>query len=128
MTIDQSGRDDLMNAVIDRDVGTVARLLANGQDPNRLDNAGWSALHFAAQNNHAELAALLLANGASTSIVDLHGNTPLWRAVFSCRGAEECIKVLLEAGADPDQPNNHGVSPKSLAQTIANYDARTFFD
>ena len=37
------------------------------------------------------------------------------------------MRTLLAAGADPDHENRHGVSPKILAFTIANYDVRTEF-
>ena len=45
-----------------------------------------------------------------------------------------CVSVgtfyehLLKNGANPDIENNNGVSPKSLARTIANYDVRRFFN
>lgn len=42
-------------------------------------------------------------------------------------GEAECISVLLAAGADPDSDNDYGVSPRSLAYTIANYDMPKFF-
>ena len=38
------------------------------------------------------------------------------------------IEHLLKNGANPDIENNNGVSPKSLARTIANYDVRRFFN
>jgi ankyrin repeat protein len=128
MTIDRTGRDHLANAVIDRDMVALKRLLAENCDPNHSDHAGWTPLHFAAQNNDEEAVRMLLKCGASTSVSDEYGNTPLWRAVFSYRGGSECISALLEAGADPDVTNNHGVSPRSLAHTIANNDARKVFE
>jgi ankyrin repeat protein len=121
------GRDDLINAVIDGDRGRVELLLAGGAYPNVADHAGWTPLHFAAQNNDAEIATLLLQHGASVSDRDEHGNTPLFRAAFSYRGMAECVTTLLAAGADPDAANDHGVSPRSLAGTIANYDTGRFF-
>ena len=80
---DQSGRDELTNAVIDGEAALVEKLLVNGCDPNTTDHAGWSALHFAAQNNDAEIARILLRHGASLSARDNHGNSPLFRAVFA---------------------------------------------
>ncbi len=127
MPLDDAGRNELINAVIRRDARAVQRHLIHASDPNVVDRQGWSALHFAAQNNDAQIAAILLKGGASQSVRDAYGNTALFRAVFSYRGEAECISVLLASGADPDQMNNHGVSPRSLAQTIANYDARKFF-
>src|SRR5437660_172287 len=128
MSVDRAGRDELTNAVIDREAALVGRLLATGANPNSVDHPGWSALHFAAQDNDADMVRTLMRYGASHSLRDAHGNTALARAVFSYRGEAECISVLLEAGADPDEANDHGVSPRSLAFTIANYDARKFFE
>lgn len=105
----------------------MERLLESGHDPNVVDTVGWSPLHFAAQDNDAELTRLLLRHGADHSIADCHGNTPLFHAAFSSRGQGECIAALLQAGADPERVNNHGVSPRSLAENIANYDVRQFF-
>lgn len=128
MTLDRAGRDELTNAVIDRDLNAVRELLKKQCDPDHRDRSGWSPLHFAAQNNDAETACILLEYGASLSSIDKYGNTPLSRAVFSYEGGDECISVLLKAGADPDRVNNHGISPRSLAETIANYDTRRFFE
>ena len=127
MSIDRAGRDEFLNAVIDGNIGAVERLLALGCDPNGIDRSGRSALHFAAQKNDSELTRILLNAGALHSIRDYNGNTPLSDAVFSYQGAAECVSVLLSAGADPDMENDHGVSPRSLALSIGNYDARKFF-
>ena len=128
MSVDRAGRDELTNAVIDRDAALVERLPSKGVNPNSVDHAGWSPLHFAAQDNDADMVAMLLRYGASLSLRDAHGNTALSRAVFNYRGEAECISVLLQAGADSDEANDHGVSPRSLAHTIANYDTRKFFE
>ena len=128
MAKDRAGRNELINAVIDRDPCAVQRCLSQKIDPNEADREGWTALHFAVQNNDREIAAMLLNAGASASVVDLNGNSPLFRAVFSSKGDKGCVMLLLSAGADPDQVNNHGVSPRSLSQSISNYDTRTFFE
>lgn len=128
MTKDRAGRNELINATIDRDPCAVERCLSQKIDPNEADRAGWTALHFAVQNNDPEITAMLLNAGASTSVVDLHGNSPLFRAVFSSKGDKACVMLLLNAGADPDQVNDHGVSPRFLSQSISNYDTHMFFE
>ena len=55
-------------------------------------------------------------------VPDRHGNTALWRAVFNFQGESAALRVLLEAGADPERENAHGVSPRGLAGKIASYD------
>jgi ankyrin repeat protein len=69
----------------------------------------------------------LLDAGAPVNARDANGNTPLSDAVFRSRGRGDVIKLLRDRGADPTLKNNHGVSPLSLAHTIANYDVRQFF-
>ena len=128
MIVDRAGRNELINAAIDGDVSAVERCLTENFDPDYADQAGWTALHFAVQNNDAEIAAILLNGGASTTVVDRDGNSPLSQAVFSSKGDGACVSLLLKAGANPDQVNNHGVSPRSLSQAIANYDTQKFFE
>ncbi|MBN9258886.1 MULTISPECIES: ankyrin repeat domain-containing protein [unclassified Mesorhizobium] len=128
MDRDTAGRTALINATIDRERVKAQRLLESGADPNAVDKAGWSALHFAAQNCDAELVQLLVRAGAALETQDGNGNSPLWRAVMSYRGGAEAITPLLNAGANPDAANLHGVSPRSLASTVANYDTAKFFE
>ena len=105
----------------------IKKLIKKGIDPNLQDNNGWTALHFAAQNNSYEATKELLENGAKVDIPDSHGNTALWRAAFSSSGYGEVIKLLLEAGSDKNKINNNGKSPLNLAETISNYDVMQFF-
>ncbi|WP_239567515.1 ankyrin repeat domain-containing protein [Streptomyces sp. G44] len=116
------GRTAVHYAVVDGDGARLRVLLAGGADPEAVDASGWAPLHFAAQAQDPVAAEILLAAGASVDAVDRQGNTPLWKAVFSSRGEGATIRVLVEAGADPDLVNGHGVSPRSLADRIANYD------
>jgi ankyrin repeat protein len=53
---------------------------------------------------------------------DIHGNTPLSRAVFDSKGRGQVIKLLLSSGANKDLKNKHGISPEDLAKSIGNYD------
>lgn len=116
-----------MNATIDSDDAQVSSLLRQGADPDDIDNSGWCALHFAAQNCSKTLVEMLVDARANLELRDKHGNTPLWRAIMSYKGEAEVISALLEAGADPDAANKSGISPRALANTIANYDTAQFF-
>lgn len=97
-------------------------LLAYGATVDDQDERGWSALHFAAQDFHPLLAEVLLAAGANVHIKDVHGNAPLFTAVYNFQGKIELVEILLAAGADPKAKNKHGVSPLDLAQSIGNVD------
>ena len=90
---------------------------------------GHTALHFAAQGQHAETAQVLLSLGADVDARDRFGKTPLSMALLNVRDREgEVIRVLLASGADPDLENNYGISPRGLAQIVDNYDLRRFLD
>ena len=78
----------------------VRLLIKSNADVSARDNDGWTPLHFATQNHSVDIAQLLLGAGASVDAEDVHGNTPLWRAVFESRGRGEIIGLLLRAGAD----------------------------
>ena len=96
--------------------------------PNSADEAGGTPLHFACQEWSVSGARRLIAFGAKVDPADDHGNTPLWRAVFASRGRGDLIGVLLAAGANPDAPNEAGITPRQLSERIGNYDVRSFFD
>lgn len=119
---DRLERTTVHSAAGSGDVDGLRALLAEGADPGAADAEGWTPLHFAAQAQVPAAVEILLASGAAVDVVDHHGNTPLWRAVFCSRGEGGTIRLLLEAGGDPDRDNVHAVSPRALAGRIANYD------
>ncbi|MFG2142619.1 hypothetical protein ACGFRG_00225 [Streptomyces sp. NPDC048696] len=83
-----------------------------------------SALMVISRSGQSALAAeLLLAASATVDATDRHGNTALFDAVFDYRGDPATLRMLLAAGADPEQANAKGVSPRGLADRIGNYDA-----
>jgi uncharacterized protein len=125
--VDRAGRTPLHYAALDGDSGLISQLLASGLIIDAPDDKGWTPLHFAAQSSAADATAILLKAGAAVDSRDAHGNTPLFTAVFNSRGNGEVIKLLRANGADPCAKNNQGVSPLSLARTIANFDVRQFF-
>lgn len=106
----------------------VQALIEGGADVNAKDAQGWTALHLAAQAGRAEWIELLVNAGADVDPVDSHGNTPLGRATMASRGALDAVVTLLRLGANPDLPNQHGVSPRSLAQSISNYDIASAYE
>lgn len=121
-------RTEIINLVIQNNIEKL-KTIPNIKDTiNHLDNNGWSALHFAAQNQNSELIQFLINNGAKIDAVDNNGNTPLFRAVFNYRDSGNAIEILLNAGADEDIFNLHGISPKELAFSIKNYKPSVFFN
>lgn len=126
-TTDGDGRTALIHATLNNEVRAVGFLLERGANPDLRDRRGFGALHFAAQDYLPHVVSLLVSAGAAVDLVDVHGNSPLSKAVFNSRGRGEVIELLLGAGADPHLKNEHGVSPAELAESIANYPVARFF-
>jgi carbon storage regulator CsrA len=125
--LDQGGRSQLHDAVIDRRGRQIDELLAGGADVNRKDKGGWTPLHFAAQEQDVEMATTLIEAGAEVDSKDHCGKTPLWRAVSDYHGDGRLIELLRHNAADAFVQNDKGVSPVALARRIANYDVAKFF-
>ncbi|MCU4639875.1 ankyrin repeat domain-containing protein [Acinetobacter courvalinii] len=49
------------------DVEQVEQLLAEGTDPNQMDDEGYSALQAAAENDHLAVVKLLVSKGANVA-------------------------------------------------------------
>ena len=127
---DRDGRTPLVNASLNKDgngAAIVSLLLPHNPDLNAADNAGWTALHFAAQELAIDVATILLDAGATIDALDLHGNTPLMKAVFNSRGDGDMISLFRGRGADAYRENNHGQTAVGLARLIANFDVAQFF-
>ena len=122
-------RTALHYAAVDGDLRLVESLVADGADVDAQDSNGMTALHFAAQESRRDIVVSLLASGAEVDLVDRHGNTALSTAVYNYKDddSRECVTLLMSAGANRHQVNNHGVSPEGLALMVANYNARKFF-
>ncbi len=128
MSVDRQGRTELHYAALDGRAEEVGAALASGVDPSSPDHAGWTPLHFAAQSQHSDVAWVLIDGGAEVDAQDSYGKTPLHVALFNVGDGEgEVVRVLLEAGAAPDLKNFSGVSPKDLADRVANYNLNRFF-
>ena len=70
----------------------VQRAIDEGSDVNASDDAGYTALHAAAENNHIEIVELLLQHGADTNAAVTSGETPADLAALS--GYESVVKLL----------------------------------
>ena len=100
-------------------------LLDNGADVRSLDEQDSTGLIRAAQRGYPELVQSLIDAGAELDHVNSLGWTALTAAVVLGDGTEpyvETVKMLLEAGADPTVPDQHGVKPVVHAQLLGQTD------
>ena len=126
----------------------VAKVLVeHGANVNAQETwRGQTALMWAADGNFPDLAQYLIAKGADVRVRalanDWHaqitsepraqyrptgGLTPLLYAARS--GCSRCVRAMLEAGADINQPNPDGVTPLMVAIDNFHYDtARLLLD
>jgi ankyrin repeat protein len=125
---DRDERTPLFQAVVTGRVDLVLELVRSGAQVNAKDRDGRTPLHVAAIQCQIDTAKALVEAGATVDARDKNGNTPLSNAVFYSKGRGELIHLLRKNGANPDAANNHGVSPRKLAETIANFDVRRFLD
>ena len=86
----------LMYTALLGDLPRSQALLSKGAKVNQ---SGWSALHYAAIKGHTQIVRLLLANGAAVNEPSPDGDTPLILAVRS--GDVDSVQALIRAGADP---------------------------
>jgi Zn-dependent protease with chaperone function len=89
----------LMEASMNGDKEKVTELLEAGEDPNKMNEIGDSALLLAVANEQMEIIPILLEHGADPNLQDDSGWTPLMSAVTTEN--IEIGKLLIESGADP---------------------------
>ena len=77
------------------------------------DDNGATPLHYAAQNGHKEMVALLLADKADVNAKANNGETPLHFASF--RGLKGVAEVLLRNKAEVNAKDDHGATPLHYA-------------
>lgn len=121
---DGSGYSPLMFAAGWGQTEAVRLLLRHGASPAYRDHNGDRALLWAAKRGHAGAVALLLASGdPADSDLDPYRRPPLFDA--SLYGRVDVVRLLLEAGADPnwrDQTNDtplHAASTWGQAEVVA---------
>jgi len=91
-------------------------LLARGANPNSEDELGRTPLHtafFCSQESSRKLAELLLRFGAKPHVPDLEEIYPIHLAVENCD--LECVKLLVERGANVNQRAVGGYNPLFIA-------------
>jgi uncharacterized protein len=119
--VDKDGRTPLMHAVLSEnaDAKMIAFLVEKGADLDSADKAQqWTALHFAARDQKAEIVEILVQGGARIDPADIFGNTPLWRCVMNATPDIRIVEYLIRMGADPSKKNKSEVSALDLARMM----------
>jgi hypothetical protein len=98
-------------------IEVVRYLLEHGANPNIQSYAAMmSPLDSSIMegDQYPKIVSLLIRHGANVKIRAADGDTPLHGAAFS-NSLSEIVRLLLEAGADPQALNNSGKSPIDIA-------------
>lgn len=113
----------LYQAVTDDDVQVLEDLLKAGLDTDEaFGELQRTSLHQAAHLNHCACISVLLRHGASMSVEDTKGDTPLHLAAWA--GNVEALGSLLAHGADVDWLSGRdGYSPLWCAISANHIDA-----
>ena len=110
------GYNALMYAVENEKINmeVLKFLLKAGTDINATDWEGQTALKVAVEfNDNIEITKFLIDSGFDVNTSDDGGWTPLITATFKKK--VDFIKLLLQAGADPNAKNNKGMTAKDFA-------------
>ena len=108
-----NGNTALMMAAFKRNRPVIKALLAKGAKVNQ---PGWTALHYAAAAGDNEIVALLLKHGAKidqASPLKSGAYTPLMMAARE--GKDDTALLLMQHGAKPSLTNSEGLTPEQLA-------------
>lgn len=108
---------------------TIEALLKAGANPNALDKSGVSPIHRAVRTRGSAAVAVLLAGGADPRLKNASGSTSLHLALRTTgRGGTgtpeakaeqtEIVRLLLAAGATPDERDGKGHSARDLAAAL----------
>lgn len=105
------GETPLMIAALRGHTEWAKRLVEKGA---RINQAGWSPLHYAATGPDVALVGWLIERGATLDARSPNGSTPLMMAARY--GNEDSAHLLLAKGADPKLRNERNLSAADFAR------------
>ena len=114
-TVDRNAVLSLHGAVINNDIESVRRLIANRANVDAVNSTGWTPLHWAAMHDHHDIVEFLLRSNANVNAVDhlTPGRTPLH--VAAMHGHHDIVELLLRSNANIDAVYSYGQTPLHLA-------------
>ena len=86
-----------------------------------INKSGWTALHYAASSAQLAVMSLLIKEGAELNARSPNETTPLMMAAMY--GSTDAVKVLLDAGANPNLINMKNMDAAAFARQVAREDA-----
>jgi len=105
-------KETLLDLVENQNLEKIRDIFGLNQDVNSVNGQGQTALHIAAIKDLSDIAAVLLARGASVDLPDKQGNTALHLAVKN--GSTSILPILAQYGASLFSVDLQG---KSVLQT-----------
>ena len=114
------GSTPFMYAVLYTDAPNIERLIKLGADPNKHNDAGATALMWAALD--LDKTRVLLAHGAGVNARSDDARTPLMVAA-SRPGNSATVKLLLDHGANPNPTSNPSAESSPLLEASLAGDA-----
>lgn len=109
--LNSAGESPLMMAALKGDATGVKLLLDSGAKVNQ---PGWSALHYAATGPEPKVVQLLIERGAEVEAASPNGSTPLMMAAQY--GSEDSVNLLLARGADVNRRNEKSLRAIDFAK------------
>lgn len=105
-TKNKDTKQTLLNAVQQKDLHTVKKLIRAGADLDQRNERGRTPLMIATYNNDVEIAEILIETGADVNIQDDMYNTPFLYA--AAESYLDILKLSTKAGANPTVTDRYG--------------------
>jgi ankyrin repeat protein len=98
-----------------RDYDALVRLVAAGANLELADNNDETPLHYSRFDRTEQCAIFLLAVGA-----DVHAKNNVGRTAchLASKSAHPALPALIAFGANLDEPDNKGITPRQLLKTL----------
>ena len=109
--LNAAGESALMLAALKGDLVWCRRLVERGA---RVQQPGWSPIHYAATGPNVEVVDFLLGKGADIDSASPNGSTPLMMAARY--GSEASVDLLLGRGADAQRRNERKLQASDFAR------------